>query len=103
MRAPEDRRRSSGAPELPTIAEAGVKGYRTTTWYGLLAPAGTPAAIVSRLSGDMKKAVESNEVKGKILSDGAEPVGGTPQQFHEHLVAEIARAKEIIQRAGVTR
>lgn len=94
-------KRSSGAPELPTIAEAGVKGYRTTTWYGLLAPAGTPAAIVSRLSGDVKKAVESQDVKGRILTDGAEPVGGTSKQFQDHLASEMARAREIIQRAGV--
>lgn len=94
-------KRSSGAPELPTIAEAGVKGYQTTTWYGLLAPAGTPAAIVSRLSGDMKKAVESPEVRNKIVSDGAEPEGSTPKDFQEHLAGEMARAREIVQRAKV--
>jgi tripartite-type tricarboxylate transporter receptor subunit TctC len=95
-------KRSSGAPDLPTIAEAGVKGYQTTTWYGLLAPANTPAAIIGRLSGDMKKAVESPDVKNKILNDGAEPEGSTPKQFQDHLASEMKRAADIIRRAGVT-
>ena len=94
-------KRSSGAPDLPTIAEGGVKGYQTTTWYGLLAPANTPAAIMTRLSGDMKKAVESPEVKNKILNDGAEPEGSTPKQFQDHLASEMKRAAAIIKRAGV--
>jgi len=96
-------KRSSGAPELPTMAEAGVKGYQTTTWYGLLAPAGTPDAIMTRLSGAMKKAVESPDVKNKILTDGAEPEGSTPKEFQAHLASEMKRAAEIIQRAGVKR
>jgi tripartite-type tricarboxylate transporter receptor subunit TctC len=94
-------RRSVAAPELPTLAEAGVQGYRTTTWYGLLAPANTPAPVISRLSGDMQKVVESQEVKGRLLTDGAEPVGGVPKLFQDHLASEMARAREIIQRAGV--
>lgn len=94
-------KRSSGAPELPTVAEAGVKGYQTTTWYGLLAPAGTPAGIVGRLSADMKKAVESAEVRAKIVGDGAEPEGSSPKEFQQHLAGEMARAREIIQRAHV--
>ena len=94
-------KRSSGAPELPTIAEAGVKGYHATTWYGMLAPANTPAAIMTRLSGDMKKAIESPDVKNKILTDGAEPEGSTPKQFQDHLAAEMKRAAAIIKRAGV--
>jgi tripartite-type tricarboxylate transporter receptor subunit TctC len=94
-------KRSVAIPELPTLAEAGIKGYRTTTWYGLLAPANTPAPIINRLSGEMRKLVESGDVKNRILADGAEPVGGTPNQFQEHLASEMARAREIIQRAGL--
>jgi tripartite-type tricarboxylate transporter receptor subunit TctC len=96
-------KRSSGAPDLPTIAEAGVKGYQTTTWYGLLAPANTSEAVMNRLSAEMKNVVETPEVKNKILVDGAEPVGSTPKRFQEHLAAEMRRAAEIIKRAGVTR
>ena len=93
--------RSSGAPDLPTIAEAGVPGYQTTTWYGLLAPANTPAAIVNRLSEEMKKAIESPEVRNRILVDGAEARGSTPKQFQTHLASEIKRASEIIKRTSI--
>lgn len=94
-------RRSPGAPDLPTISEAGVKGYQTTSWYGLLAPANTPAQIVNLLSTSMNKAVQSPEVKNKILNDGAEPDGGTPRQFQDHMAAEMRRAAEIVKRAGI--
>lgn len=93
--------RSAGAPELPTIAEAGVPGYQRTTWYGLLAPANTPTAIVNRLSDEMKKAIEAPDVQSKILNDGAIPRGSSPKQFQIHLAAEMKRAAEIIKRAGI--
>lgn len=93
--------RSSGAPELPTIAEAGLPGYQTTTWYGLLAPANTPTEIVTRLSDEMKKAVNTPDVRNRILTDGAEPRGSTPKEFHAHLQAEMKRASTIIKRAGI--
>lgn len=94
-------KRSTGAPELPTIAEAGIKGFQTTSWYGLLAPANTSAQIVSLLSTSMNKAVQSPEVKNKILTDGAEPDGGTSKQFQEFMAAEMRRAAEIVKRAGI--
>ncbi len=94
-------KRSPGAPELPTIAEAGVKGYQTTSWYGLLAPANTPAQIVNLLSASMNKAVHSPDVKNKIITDGAEPDGGTPKQFQDLMAAEMRRAAEIVKRAGI--
>jgi len=94
-------RRSAAAPDLSTIAEAGVKDYSRTTWYGLLAPAGTPAAVIEKLVGDMQKAVESPEIRNHLLRDGAEPVAGTSKQFQAFLAAEMSRAREIIQRAKV--
>jgi tripartite-type tricarboxylate transporter receptor subunit TctC len=94
-------KRSAAAPDLPTIAEAGVKGYHRTTWYGLLAPAGTPASVVGKLVADMQKAVESPEVRNHLLGDGAEPVAGTPKQFQDFLASEMKSAREIMQRAGV--
>lgn len=93
--------RSSGIPEMPTIAESGLPGYQTTTWYGLLAPANTPAAIVQRLSEEMKKAVETTDVRNRILTDGAETRGSTPKEFQSHLVSEMKRAATIIKRAGI--
>ncbi len=93
--------RSPGAPELPTIAESGLPGYQTTTWYGLLAPTNTPAEIVLRLSQEMNKAINAPDVRSRILSDGAEPRGTAPEEFHAHLLAEMKRASMIIRRAGI--
>lgn len=93
--------RSSVMPDLPTISEAGVPGYQTTTWYGLMAPTNTPAAIVNKLSEEMKKAVDSPEVRNKISADGADPRGSTPKQFQTHLASEMKRVSEIIKRAGI--
>jgi tripartite-type tricarboxylate transporter receptor subunit TctC len=93
--------RSSVMADLPTIAEAGVQGYQTTTWYGLMAPTNTPVAIVNRLSEEMKKAIEAPDVKSRILTDGADPRGSSPKQFQTHLASEMKRASEIIKRAGI--
>ncbi|MBI3917188.1 MAG: tripartite tricarboxylate transporter substrate binding protein [Betaproteobacteria bacterium] len=95
--------RSAVLPELPTVAEGGVKGYRRTTWYGMLAPARTLAAIVSAMSTAVQKSVGAPDVRQRFLSDGAEPGGGTPRQFHDYLVAEIAVAKQIVEKAGVAK
>jgi len=94
-------KRSAAAADLPTVAEAGVKGYRRTTWYGLLAPAGTPPPVIGKLVTDMRKAVESSEIRNRLLGDGAEPVAGTSKQFQEFLASEMKNAREIIQRAKV--
>lgn len=94
-------KRSVAAPELPTLAQAGVKNYRTTTWYGLLAPANTPAPVINKLVAEMQKTIESPEISNRLLTDGAEPAAGTPKQFQDFLATEMARAREIIQRAGV--
>ena len=94
-------KRSAAVPDLPTIAEAGVKGYRRTTWYGLLAPAGAPAPIIAKLVADMQKAVESPEIRNHLLGDGAEPVAGSPKQFQDFMASEMKSAREIIQRAKV--
>ncbi|HYH42925.1 MAG TPA: tripartite tricarboxylate transporter substrate binding protein [Burkholderiales bacterium] len=95
-------RRSSALPQVPTVAEAGLAGYSTTTWYGLLAPAGTRPAVVERLSSAANKAVMAPEVRERILSDGAEPVGSTPAVFQKHLATEIAKWSKVVKRAGVT-
>lgn len=94
-------KRSSVLPDLPTVAEAGVKGYRRTTWYGMLAPARTPAAILDKMSAGVKKAVNSPDSRQRFMADGAEPEGGTPKEFRDYLISEIAVAREIIEQAGV--
>lgn len=94
-------KRSKAAPELPTIAEAGVPGYEVLTWYGVLVPAGTPAPIVTKLSSAISKIVNSPEIEKKFLSGGAEPVGSTPQEFRRHLEDEIARIAKLANEIGL--
>ena len=78
-------------PQVPTIAELGLTGYETSSWYGILAPANTPAPVIARLSTEIAKAVQNPEVRAKLASEGAEPVGGTPEVFAAHIRAELQR------------
>ena len=95
-------KRSSALPQVPTIAESGLKGYSTTTWYGLLAPAGTRTAIVERLSAAAHKTVMAPELRDRMLADGAEPIGSTPAVFQKHIAAEMAKWRKVVKSAGVT-
>ncbi len=95
-------KRSSVLPQIPTVAEGGVPGYSTTTWYGLLAPAGTPAAIVDRLSDAASRAVTAPEVRNQILGDGAEPHGSPPAVFRKHIAAEIGKWREVVTSVGIS-
>jgi tripartite-type tricarboxylate transporter receptor subunit TctC len=94
-------KRAAAMPELPTIAEAGVPGYVTTTWHGWLAPAATSAVVVQRLSGEIAKVVKSPEVIEKMAGDGGVAVGSTPEEFARYLVAEIARWRKVVKETGV--
>ncbi len=94
-------RRSSVLPQLPTVAEAGVRDYSRTTWYGVLAPARTPSAIINRLSAEIGRSMNSPEVKLRFMDDGGEPAGGPPKQFQDFLTSEIALTSTIVRKAGV--
>jgi len=94
-------RRAKALPELPTIIEAGVPGYVVNQWYGLLAPAGTPHAIVERLNRDTNKALLFPDVVARFTGDGAEAAGGTPQQFAAHIKAERDKWAKVIKQAGI--
>jgi tripartite-type tricarboxylate transporter receptor subunit TctC len=93
------RERLPSWPEVPTIAEQGVNGYVTQTWSGLVAPAGTPAAIVARLSEEGRRFAASSRERARILDQGGVPMDLTPAQFREFLQAEIASWGAVI-RAG---
>ncbi len=88
-------------PGLPTIAESGFPGYEASSWYGILAPAGTPRDIVARLNAELSKALEQPEVRSSLLAEGAEPVGGTPEQFAAHIRAEKERLGKVIRDAKI--
>src|SRR5262245_20069093 len=88
-------------PDVGTVAEQGYPGFEASQWYGLNAPARTPAAIIKRLSDEAAKAAKSPSVAERFKADDAEAVGSTPQQYAEFIAKEQARWKEVIQKAGV--
>jgi tripartite-type tricarboxylate transporter receptor subunit TctC len=94
-------KRSQAAPDLPTISEAGVPGYQVLTWYGILAPRGTPPQIVATLNQHVAKIVRLPDIADKLLSDGAEPVGGSPAEFARHLADEINRFEKLANDIGL--
>jgi tripartite-type tricarboxylate transporter receptor subunit TctC len=93
-------RRSSMAPEVPTMAEAGVPGYDVTTWYGILVPAGTPQDIVSRLHGAAVSAMKHPAVRERFSKTDLEPNTTTPDQFGAYIRGEIAKWAKVIRESG---
>jgi tripartite-type tricarboxylate transporter receptor subunit TctC len=87
--------------EVPTVAESGLPGYEALNWYGLLAPAGVPRAIVSKLNGQVNAILLIPDFVAALGREGAEPGGGTPEQFKKFLQAEIAKWTKVIDTAGV--
>ncbi len=93
--------RSGAMPELPTIEEAGqLKGFEASSWFGLLAPAGTPADVVSRLQQETSKALNSPAIKEKLLAQGAIPSGNTPAEFTGLIDAEIRKWAPVVKASG---
>jgi tripartite-type tricarboxylate transporter receptor subunit TctC len=88
-------------PDVPTIAESGYPGFEAATWSGLVAPRGTPKAILERLNAEANKALKSPEMVAKLDSDGSEPLGGTPQRFADFLKTEHAKWGAVIKEAGI--
>lgn len=95
-------RRSSLAPEIPTVSEAGVPGYAATTWYGLAAPGATPRPIVDRLNADMRKVLAESEVRQQLANLGIdEPSPSTPEQLAELVRSELTKWARVVRDAGV--
>jgi tripartite-type tricarboxylate transporter receptor subunit TctC len=94
-------KRSPALPEVPTIAEAGVPGYDATSWFGILAPAGTPEPVVMRLQGAIVQALGEPEMRQRMADLGAEPVGDTPAEFGQFIAAELAKWAKVVNDAGV--
>ena len=88
-------------PEVPTIAEAGVPGYEVTQWYGLLAPAGTPAPIVNRLSKELKAILAMNEVKKQFMDTGMEVDYLGPAEFGRYMEKEVAQWAYVVKKANI--
>jgi tripartite-type tricarboxylate transporter receptor subunit TctC len=94
-------KRSPLAPNLPTIAEAGFPGFETDTWYGVIAPARTSAAVVNRINRDIVRLLELPEVRTKFEQQGAQPAGSTPEEFRAFIRTEVAKWAKIIKAARV--
>ena len=93
--------RSPVATEIPTLAEAGVPGYEVVQWFGIIAPAGTPRDIITRLHAATVKAVQDPQVKERFLTDGGETVGNTPEQFAAIIRADLAKWAKVVKVAGI--
>jgi len=94
-------RRWPGTPELPTMQEAGVPGFAITQWYGMVAPAKTPPAIVNRLSQEISRLLHQPDVKDKLAADGADAVGNTPAEFGAHIKSEVAKYGKLVKQIGL--
>ena len=94
-------KRSAALPDMPTVAESGYPGYEVSTWFGYLAPAGTPPEIVNRLNAEVNAALKHPDVEKKLVALGAELDPGTPQAFGKFLEADMARWAKVIKQAGI--
>lgn len=94
--------RLPSAKEIPTIAEAGVPGFEAAQWYGVVAPAGTPNAIVAKLNGEIREALKEKKILEALEKDGAEPWPMSPEEFKSHIAKEIPRWKRVVDSAKIT-
>ena len=94
--------RIAAAPDLPTLTESGFRGFDVTSWYGIVAPAGTPSQVIDRLHGEMTKALNDPDVREKLAGLGAEPIGNTPAEFAATIRSETAKWSKIVKDAKIT-
>ena len=93
--------RSAIAPEIPTVAEAGVPGYDANAWFGLFAPAATPKELIARLNAEVVKGLQTNDMRERLRGLGATPGGGTPEDFAVFFRNEVAKWAKVVKQAGV--
>lgn len=94
-------RRSSAAPDIPTIAETGVAGYESTSWHGIVVPAKTPAAIVKRLHGELASIARLPEIRERLETQGTHVIGSTPEEFAALIKTETVKWTKVIRTAGI--
>src|SRR3954471_18129288 len=95
------KERSPILPDVPTAAEAGLPDFDVTTWYGILAPAGTPRPIITRLNGELVKIMRSQEMKERLATLATDPLTSTPEEFGAYIKREIAKWGDVIRKAGL--
>ena len=94
-------KRSGKLPEVPTLSEAGLPGFEIMSWFGLLAPAGTPRPIITRLNSETIKALDTPEIRNAVAATGLEMIPGSPEQFADHIKSQIATFSAIAKTAGI--
>lgn len=94
-------KRTEAAPEIPTIAEAGLPGYEAVQWYGVVAPAATPRDIISRLQAEIAAILSMPDVKKRFLDDGADTVGSTADEFGRYIKSETEKWSKVVRDAGI--
>lgn len=94
-------KRMSMLPNVPTMAESGVRGFDASSWYGLFAPAGTPGPTIARLSSEVSRILHGAEIQKLMVAQGAAPVGNTPEAFTAHIKVEQVKWREAVRAAGV--
>jgi tripartite-type tricarboxylate transporter receptor subunit TctC len=87
-------------PNVPTINESGYSGFDAVTWFGLLAPAGTPREVITRLNAEFNKALQNPELRKRLGDEGADPTGGTPEQFAALIRNDIPRWGRVVKDSG---
>ena len=96
------RTRSRALPEVPTVAESGLTGFQSSLWYALMAPAGTPTAVIQRLNYETTRIVRLPAVSEQLLAQGADPIGNSPQELATFLRADIERWKKLVREAKIS-
>ncbi|HEU0204317.1 MAG TPA: tripartite tricarboxylate transporter substrate binding protein [Burkholderiaceae bacterium] len=92
--------RVADLPDVPAIAESGFKGFDATTWFGFLAPAGTPKEVVAKLNAEFNKALQQPDLRTKLAAEGATPIGGTPEEFAALIKEDIVRWGKVVKESG---
>lgn len=94
-------KRSGALPNVPTISESGIKGFEANTWFGFVAPAGTPQNIINELNKNINQVLKQPDVRARLMNEGGEVLGGTPEQFSNLLAKDIAHWGKIIKASGI--
>ena len=96
------RKRLPNLPDIPTLEEAGIAGYESLSWSGIVAPTGTPRTVIARLNASIERILATDEVRRKLAALGVEPVGGPPEAFAAHIRAESDKWGKLVKSAGIT-
>jgi tripartite-type tricarboxylate transporter receptor subunit TctC len=94
--------RAAVLPDYPTVSEAGVSGYEASQWYGVLAPAQTPKEIITKLNADLVRILQAPDMKERLVADGTDPVGSSPDEFARYIRSELAKWGKVARDAGIT-